>query len=79
LYRSIYNRLRNILCEKANIKKKEVKISTLVTSLGLDELELIELAADIEHEFDVELPDNIFEEFNSFGEIIGFIEAEMGR
>lgn len=80
MYMSIFRRLQGIIANIADIRKKNLTINTYIQEdLGLDEDDLAELVLAIEKEFDVNLPSNIFQEFNTIGEIIGFIEAEMGR
>ena len=80
MYMSIFRRLQGIITSIANIRRKNLTINTYIQDdLGLNEDELAELVLAIEEEFDIDLPKNIFKEFNTIGEIIGFIEAEMGR
>ncbi|MFW9852618.1 MAG: phosphopantetheine-binding protein [Candidatus Thorarchaeota archaeon] len=77
---SIFRRLQGIIANIVDVRKKNLSINTYIQDdLGLDEDDLAELVLAIEEEFDINLPKNIFTEFNTIGEIIGFIEAEMGR
>jgi len=62
------------------IDTDDFNLNTYFTEeLELDKKDLAELRLRIEEEFDVRLPKNIFKEFKTIGEIIGFIEAEQGR
>ena len=77
---SIFRRLQGIIANIVDVRKKNLTINTYIQDeLGLDEDDLAELGLAIEEEFDIDLPKNIFKEFNTIGEIIGFIETEMGR
>ena len=61
-------------------KKKNFTINTYFEKdLGLDKDDLKVLRVKIKDEFGVNLPKNIFKEFNTIGELIGLIEAEFGR
>ena len=62
------------------IETEDFNLNTYFTNeLNLDKNDLKELRMRLEEEFDVQLPKNIFKEFKTIGEIIGFIEAEQGR
>ena len=80
MYSSILTRLRLIIAEMAEVRSHVITTNTYFEDdLNLDEDSLSELKARLEDEFDVKLPKRVFKEFNTVGEIVGFIEAEMGR
>ena len=63
-----------------DVRKYVVTINTyFVEDLNMTDDDLAELRRRIENEFDISLPKNIFKEFNTVGEIVGLVEAEMGR
>ena len=52
------DRIRNIICEFVDIDPESITPETNIrTDLGLNSLELVNLAVEIEEEFDVEIPD----------------------
>jgi len=80
MYSSILTRLRLIIAEVAEVRSHVITTNTYFEDdLNLDKDNLNELSARLEDEFDVKLPKRVFKEFNTVGEIVGFIEAEMGR
>jgi len=80
MYSSIFHRLRKIIIEVTDVKRYVVTINTYFEGdLKMNEDDLVELGKRVENEFDVSLPKNIFKEFNTVGEIVGLIEAELGR
>ncbi len=80
MYRSYYRRFIKIISQMTEIDTEDFNLNTYFTQeLGLNKKDLAELRLRLEEEFDVRLPKNIFKEFNTIGEIIGFIEAEQGR
>ena len=80
MYSSIFHRLRKIIIEVADVKRYVVTINTyFVDDLQMNEDDLVELRRRIENEYDISLPKDIFKEFNTVGEIVGLIEAELGR
>ena len=62
------------------VRKSKITINTYFQNdLGMSDQDLIELSRIIEREFDIVMPKNILYEFNTVGEIVGFIEQEIGR
>ncbi|MCG3219862.1 MAG: acyl carrier protein [Candidatus Heimdallarchaeota archaeon] len=62
------------------VRKSKITINTYFQNdLGMSDQDLIELSRIIEREFDIVMPENILYEFNTVGEIVGFIEQEIGR
>ena len=80
MYSSILTRLRLIIAEMAEVRSHVITTNTYFEDdLKLNKDNLSELKTRLEDEFDIKLPKNVFKEFNTVGEIVGFIEAEMGR
>ena len=50
--------------------------TVIISDLGLNSLDLINLVTDIEDEFDVEIPDRAIKMFKTVGDVIRFIESE---
>lgn len=80
MYRSIVNRLKEIVSEFTNVNKNKLSLSSnIIRDFGIDKEDIQKIRKKIENEFDIILPKNIFQEFNTIGEIVGFIESEIGR
>ncbi|MBY9002012.1 MAG: hypothetical protein KGD64_13925 [Candidatus Heimdallarchaeota archaeon] len=80
MYSSIYRRFIGLVSEMTKAKRKDLTINAYFEKdLGFDKKNLEILRKKIEDEFRLKLPKNIFKEFNTIGEIIGFIEAEIVR
>ena len=80
MYSSIFGRIRRIIAEVAGVRSHIVTTNTYFDDdLGMNDDNLRELGLRIKDEFDIHVPKKIFKEFNTVGEIVGFIEAEMGR
>lgn len=46
----------------------------LQADLGLNSLDLVSMACEVEDEFDVEIPDRAIKDFKTIGDVIAFIE-----
>ncbi len=64
-------KLRNIICEFVDVNPDTITENTDIRKdLGLNSLELVNLAVEIEDEFDVEIPDNEAMNITTVGDTI---------
>lgn len=71
-------RMREIICEFVDMDPKEITLETNIgKDLGLNSLELVNLAVDIEEEFDVEIPDKEVMGLETVADAIKIIEKYM--
>lgn len=70
--------LKNILSEYSTIDVNTVTTETnLKQDLGLNSLELADLACAIEDEFDIEIPNRAVHTLITVGDVISFIEENQ--
>ncbi len=72
------DRIRSIICEFVDIDPEAITLDTNIrTDLGLNSLELVNLAVEIEEEFDVEIPDREAMGLETVADAIRIIEEYM--
>lgn len=72
------DKIRNIICEFVDINPEDITLETNIrTDLGLNSLELVNLAVEIEEEFDVEIPDREAMGLETVADAIKIIEEYM--
>lgn len=72
---TILDRMKSVICEYADVKPEELTEETDIrTDLGLNSLELVNMAVAIEDEFDVEIPDREALELETVGDAVALIE-----
>lgn len=69
----IQESLKTIIKNKLIVKDEIVNGTKLTEDLGADSLDLVELVMQIEEEFDIEIPDEEFENIATFGELVDLI------
>ncbi|MBQ3604249.1 MAG: acyl carrier protein [Clostridia bacterium] len=70
-----FEQVRDIICKQLELEESDVTMDTNIKDdLGADSLDLVDLAISLEDEFEVEVPDNILEKFETVGDIVKFIE-----
>ena len=76
--KTMLERLRKVICEYADIPAEKITEETNIrTELGLNSLELINMAVAIEDEFGVEIPDREALGIETVGDTIKLIEKYM--
>ncbi len=68
-------KLTKIICEHTGNNDITITEDTvLIADLGLNSLDLVNLACIVEDEFDIEIPDRAIKDFKTVGDVITFIE-----
>ena len=68
-------KITEIICEYTG--KNDVTITAdtvLISDLGLNSIDLLNLVWYVEEEFDVEIPDRVIKDFKTIGDVMDFIE-----
>ena len=67
-----------IIVDKLGVKESEVTPeATFTGDLGADSLDTVELVMEFEKAFDVQVEDEAAEKFQTVGDVINYIEANM--
>ena len=61
---------------KPELDESQLSLDTMLSDIGIDSLDYIELVFDIETEFELTFPDELLGEFKSISDIINFISKE---
>ena len=70
-------KLTKIICEHTGNNDITITEDTiLIADLGLNSLDLVNLAVKVEDEFDIEIPDRTIKDFKTVGDVIAFIEKQ---
>lgn len=65
----------DILADFTDLERDKItKNSKLVTDLGLNSLDVINVVVAFEDEFDIEIPDNKIKELLTVEDIVGYLE-----
>ncbi len=70
-------KLTKIICEHTGNNDITITEDTvLISDLGLNSLDLVNLACIVEDEFDIDIPDRAIKDFKTVGDVIAFIEKQ---
>jgi len=73
-----FERLQGLIVEGLGVEKEKVTLEAdLVTDLGADSLDAVELIMAIEDEFDLTIDDEVAQSFKTVGQIVEFIDSKL--
>jgi len=72
--KEIEEKVKQIIAEKYGVDPSELKPETrFIEDLGADSLSTIELVAELEEAFDIEIPDEVVEQNQTVGDAIAYV------
>jgi acyl carrier protein len=76
---TVEERVVDIVAEQLGVEKDKIKREThFVNDLGADSLDTVELAMELEEEFDISIPEDAADKIQRVGEAIEYIEKHQG-
>ncbi len=74
----VFEKVREIIAEQLGTDENNVTIDThLMKDLEADSLDAVEIIMAIEDEYDIEIPDEDAEKFQSVSDLVKFIESNL--
>lgn len=75
---NVFEQVKKIIVERLNVDPSKVTIeATFKEDLGADSLNLVEIAMELEDQFQKELSDDELENIITVGDAVNFIEAKL--
>ena len=77
---AVEERVLDIISSQLGIDREKVTRETsIINDLGADSLDIVELIMELEEEFDITIPDDAAEKFQTVGQAIAYIEETRGN
>ena len=74
-----FEKIKSIIVEQLSVEDAAVTMDTsLMKDLEADSLDAVEIMMAIEDEFDIEIPDDDAEKFQSIGDIVKYVDEKIG-
>lgn len=70
----VFEEIREIIMEQLELEKDDIERDSVLEDLGIDYLDLFDLAMSIEDEFGVVIPEEVMESFETVEDIVSFVE-----
>lgn len=73
----MFKKIKAIIVEQLSvIDPSEITMDTTFDSMDIDSIDAVEIIMAIEDEFEIEIPDEVAEEFTSIADIINYLNGE---
>jgi hypothetical protein len=74
----VFDKIKNIIMEELRVSEAQVTMDThLMKDLEADSIEAVEIIMTIEDEFDIEIPEEDADNFESIGDIVRYVEEKI--
>lgn len=74
----VFDKIKEIIMEQINVGEDAVTMDThLMRDLEADSLDAVEIIMAIEDEYDIEIPDEEAENFQSVGDLVRYVEERV--
>ncbi|MFI5162121.1 MAG: acyl carrier protein [Sphingobacteriales bacterium] len=71
-------KIRQFIKDKLGVEESAIKNNaSFYGDLDVDSLDFCELIVDIEKEFDIVIPDDVYEKFKTVGSLINYVSAQV--
>ena len=71
----VFDKVREIIAAQLDVDTEEITLDTnLIKDLEADSLDAVEIIMALEDEYDIEIPDEVAEEFATVGDIVKCVE-----
>ena len=72
-----FDKIKGIIAEQLGVEEDAISMETnLMKDLEADSLDAVEIIMAIEDEFDIEVPDEDAEKFQTVADIVSYVEAK---
>ena len=74
----VFDKVKEIIMEQINVEEDAITMDThLMRDLEADSLDAVEIIMAIEDEYDIEVPDEEAEKFQSVGDLVRYVEEHI--
>ena len=73
----LFEKVKTIICDYFELEENEVTPGTTFAEIGADSLDMVDIAMDIEDNFNVEVTEEALEGFLTVSDVVNYLEAEL--
>jgi len=76
---ALFEQVKEIIVQELSVAEEKVKeSSTFESDLRADSLDIVELVMELEEKFEIEIPEEDFEQIKTVGDLVRYIEGKLG-
>lgn len=72
----MFEKIKEIIADKLSIDTEEITLdSSFIDDLNADSLDIVELIMALEDELEMEIPDEVVENFKTVGDVVNYVKS----
>ncbi len=71
----VFEKIKEMICDQFDLPEEEITMNSTMEDLDIDSIDAVDLAMNIEDEFDIDIPDSELEGFKSVGDVVRYVES----
>jgi acyl carrier protein len=75
----VYNRIKDLIVTKKGVDAEKINIDSSFEELGMDSLDAVELVADMEEIFDVNIPNTDLQNFKTIRQAVEGLQKAISQ
>lgn len=75
---ALFEQVKEIIVQELSVPEEKVKeSSTFESDLRADSLDVVELVMELEEKFEIEIPEEDFDQIKTVGDLVRYIEGKL--
>lgn len=72
----MFEKIKEIIADKLSVSEEEITLeSSFIDDLNADSLDIVELVMALEDELEMEIPDEVVENFKTVSDVVNYVKA----
>lgn len=74
----VFGFVRNLLVDNMQVDENKVTMeANIIEDLGADSLDIMDIVNDIEKQYDITIPQDMYEKLRTVGDVVNFVEEKL--
>lgn len=74
----VFNFVKNLLVDNMQVDEDKVTMeANIIEDLGADSLDIMDIVNDIEKQYDITIPQDMYEKLRTVGDVVNFVEEKL--
>lgn len=76
----IFEKIKEIIVDQLGVEEDMITMDTnMMKDLEADSLDAVEIILGVEDEFEIEIPDDVAEKFETVGDLVSYVDDNMDK
>ena len=76
----IFEKIKEIIVDQLGVEEEMITMNTnMMKDLEADSLDAVEIILGVEDEFEIEIPDDVAEKFETVGDLVSYVDDNMDK